>query len=574
MKAIKYFILRGFAIPELFAGIFVVSSCADLEYNEINVRDEAWTYEFPSNGVKNLVYDVYAQMFNEFESNYNGALRASATDEAVFASSLSAVHNFYNGAWSAANPFSDTWRISYRAIAEINTYLEKIEKVDLSEYEYDANYALMKQQYELFPYELRFLRAYFYFELVKTYGDVPLVTKTLNNAEANNVVRTPADEVFQYIIDECNAVAEFLPINYKNEPYNEIGRATRPAALALRTRALLYWASPLFNTNGNKERWLAAAQSAKQLIDHAEAWELKLANYKDLWGDNAFEGNSELIMGVGTGKTDSFERANYPVGVENGSSGNCPSQSLVDMYEYQSGENVGKTFGEVHPSSIDITAENPYNGLDPRFALTVVKNGDTWPTNSAQAATVETFHGGFNGAPKVNATPTGYYLKKYVDGAVITTYNNSTQRRHTWIIWRLSEIYLDYAEAMFNYYGDADNKGTLGMSANEAVNILRNRDDIQMPPFSGSDNWIAKYERERAIEFAFEDHRFWDVRRWKKGSQYFTKVQEAKLTRDGDGNITLARETVSRLWDEKFNLFPIPQSEIQKNGRLVQNPGW
>lgn len=561
-------------ILSLFAGALTISACSDLDYNEIVVRDETWTYEFPSNGVKNLVYDVYAQMFNEFEQNYNGALRASATDEAVFASALSTVHNFYNGAWSPANPFSDTWRISYRAIAEINTYLEKIKQVDLSEYQYDANYANMKLQYDLFPYELRFLRAYFYFELVKTYGDVPLVTKTLSNAEANNVTRTPADQVFQYIIDECNAVAEFLPINYKNEPYNEIGRATRPAALALRTRALLYQASPLFNTSNNKERWLLAAKSAKELLDRADGWDLKLANYKDLWGDNAFEANSELIMGVGTGPINTFERANYPVGVENGSSGNCPSQTLVDMYEYQIGTNAGKTFGEVHPGNINVTEESPYTDLDPRFALTVVKNGDTWPSNSAQASTIETYHGGFNGAPKVNATPTGYYLRKYVDGAVITTYNNSTQRRHTWIIWRLSEIYLDYAEAMYNYYGDADNPGETGMSANEAVNMLRNRADIQMPEFKGSDNWLSRYERERAIEFAFEDQRFWDVRRWKKGSQYFTKVQEAKLTREGDGTILLTRETVNRQWDEKFNLFPIPQSEIQKNGNLTQNPYW
>lgn len=565
--------MKKYIIP-LLSVTLLMTSCADLDYNEITVRDEEWTYEFPSNGVKNLVYDVYAQMFNEFEQNYNGALRASATDEAVFANSVSTVHNFYNGAWSAANPFSDTWRISYRAIAEINTYLEKLGQVDLSEYEYDANYANMKQQYDLFPYELRFLRAYFYFELVKTYGDVPLVTKSLSNAEANNVYRTPADEVFQYIINECNEVAEFLPISYVNEPYNEIGRATRPAALALRTRAMLYWASPLFNTENNKQRWLNAATSAKELLDHANGWGLRLAKYKDLWGDNAFEGNSELIMGVGIDNSNAFERANYPIGVENGASGNCPSQTLVDMYEYQSGENAGKTFGEVNPGNINVTEEYPYDGLDPRFALTVVKNGDTWPSNSAQALTMETFEGGFNGSPKVNATPTGYYLKKYVDGTVLTTYNNSTYRRHTWIIWRLSEIYLDYAEAMFNYYGDADAQGALGMSANEAVNILRNREDILMPEFKGSDNWITRYERERCVELAFEDHRFWDVRRWMKGSQYLSKVQEAKLTRDAGGNITLRRQTVNRLWNDKFNLFPIPQSEILKNGHLTQNTGW
>ncbi len=551
------------------AGMMSLAGCVDLDYNEATVTGEDWVYENPTDGVKRMVSDVYAQMFNEFDINYGGAIKASATDEADFANSLSDIHKFYNGGWSAANPFPDTWQRAYRAITEVHIYLEKIDKVDLSDYEYDSNYPNMVLQFGLYPYELRFLRAYYYFELARTYGDVPLVLKSLTNEEANNVTRTPVQDVFKFIVKECDEIAEYLPISYRNEPGAEIGRATRGAAMALKARTLLYAASPLFNKDNNQELWHEAAVSCKELLDRAGEWGITLSSYSSLWGHNA-NTNSELILGVNRGESNSFEMNNYPVGVENGSSGNCPTQSLVDVYEYKDN---GETFGQRHPGDINVTKENPYEGLDPRFAMTIVKNGDQWPTNSAQKITIETYEGGFNGAPKYNATTTGYYLRKYVDGNCVTTYNNPSTQRHTWIVFRLAEMYLDYAEAMYNYYGDADAKGDLGMSANEAINVLRNRSDIQMPEFTGSVGFMERYRRERMVELAFEDHRFWDVRRWKIGNSAFASVQGADL-KLVNGDVMLSRKAIARGWDDKYYLFPIPQSEIQKNPKLTQNPGW
>lgn len=562
MKHIRY-------ILTAIAALLVLASCTGLDYNEATVIDEQWVYANQKDGVKRLVSDVYAQIYNEFKNNFDGAIKASATDEADFANSLSVIHKFYNGGWSAAYPFPDTWKNSYRAIAEIHTYLEKADKVDLSEYEYTNEYENLLMQFDNYPYELRFLRAYFYFELAKTYGDVPLVLAKLTSEEANSVTRTPVQDVFRFIVEECDIVADHLPANYKNEPGAEVGRATRAAALALKARTLLYAASPLFNKTGDKELWLQAARAAKDVIDKAPLWGITLSPYAELWGDKAHM-NDEIILGVKRSESNDFEKSNYPVGVENGSSGNCPTQTLVDNYEYQ---DSGLTFGECHPGTVNVTAENPYDGLDPRFALTVVKNGDMWPSNGAQKISIETWQGGFNGMPKYNATTTGYYLKKYVDGNCVTTYNNSSKRRHTWIVFRLGEMYLDFAEAMFEYYGDADAKGDLGMSANEAVNVLRGREDIQMPLFTGSDNFTERYRRERMVELAFEDHRFWDVRRWKIGAEAFTNVQAAQFTLE-DGSLILSRKTLERRWDEKYNLFPIPQSEIQKNPALGQNTGW
>ncbi len=558
----KLYKLLACALPTALA----FSSCVDLEYSEENSRDEKWTYEYFGDGIKGLVWGVYAQIYNNELENNSAYFFAGATDEAQYALENGAINNYVNGGWSIANPYSNIWTKSYTAISDIHTYLEKIDQADISEWEYNSDYQIWKQQLDNFPYELRFLRAYFYFELFKAYGDVPLVTTTLTNGQANSAVRTPEAEVVKFIVDELDAVAPYLPISYTTEVGSEIGRATRGAAYALKARTLLYAASPLHNPTGDKAKWAAAAEAAKYVIDHASDWGYKLSTYANLWGHDAFF-NSEFILGIGRGESNAFEKANYPIGVENGSSGNCPTQSLVDQYEYAE---TGKTFGETNPGSIDLANSNPYEGLDPRFGLTVVKNGDEWPSNGSQKKIMETFIGGFNAAPKYGATPTSYYLKKYVDGACVTTADNQTSRRHTWIAFRLGEMYLDFAEAAFYATGDA-NDATYGMSANDAVNVLRNRSDIKMPEFTENGAaWVERYERERLVELAFENHRFWDVRRWKKGAQYFKNIQVATISSD----LVLTRSTIDRKWDEKFNLFPIPQSEIQKNGNLTQNPGW
>lgn len=561
-----------YALPAVFA----LSSCVDLEYHEVSLRDEAWTYEFFNDGVKNMVWDVYAQMYNNELADNSTNFLASATDEAQYALEIGAVNNYYNGGWSTANPMSSTWTKSYTALAEIHTILENIDKVDLSDWKYNDNYDIWMQQLENFPYELRFLRAYFYFELFKTYGDVPLVTTTLTNGQANNMKRTPADQIVKFIVDELDEVAPYLPITYTDEPYAEIGRATRAAAYALKARTLLYAASPLHNPTGDKSKWEKAALASKYVIDHAKTWGLSLGSYSANWGNDAFF-NKELIFGLGRESDNSFEMANYPVGVENGSSGNCPTQSLVDQYEFQDN---GQTFGERYPGETINLTTNPYEGLDPRFGMTVVKNGDEWPTNGTQKKVIETFVGGFNAAPKYGATPTGYYLRKLVDGSCVTTADNQVKRQHTWVVMRLAEFYLDFAEAAFHATGHSNtsvalvngNEVDLGMTANEAVNVLRNRSDIQMPEFTeDGDAWVKRYERERLVELAFENHRFWDVRRWKKGAEYFKNISVATIT---DGGNTLVRSTKTRSWDEKYNLFPIPQSEILINSNLGQNEGW
>ncbi len=561
--------IRNIILSLLTSSICV--GCVDLDYTEVTTNDEEWVYQSPVYGIQRLVTSVYARIPNGIDKNFeggSGATFAAACDEADCALSNSNVRKFYNGGWSPINPFSYTWENSYKAIAEANNFLEKLDKIDLSAYENNNDFQAMKNKFELFEYEARFLRAYFYFELVRTYGDVPFTLKSLTNEEANQLSRTSAIEVMDWISKEMDQIAEFLPITYATELNTDIGRATKPMCLALKARTLLYKASPLFNTSNNRSWWLDAARANHDLLTRAERWGIKLGKYSALWGPDNGDG-CEIIFAEKQGALSSWEQYNYPVGVENGNSGMCPTQTLVDAYEYRDSE---ESFGSRNAMpTINLTTTNPYENLDPRFEMTIVKNGDMWPNYNSNP--IEIFEGGLNASPLTNATQTGYYLKKYCDPNVNISTNNSTTTQHSWILMRLGEFYLNYAEAMFQYYGDANAKGEFTMSANEAVNKILDREDVQMPHWTDSNNWLERYERERMVELAFEDHRFWDIRRWKQGEQQ-KMINVASLHKDANGNLIMSRSTIKRDWNEKFYFFPIPFSELNKNKNLTQNPGW
>lgn len=195
--------------------------------------------------------------------------------------------------------------------------------------------------------------------------------KTLSPEEANQMPPTSALTIMDWIVEEMDAIAEYLPITYKDEPDPDIGRATRVMCLALKARTLLYKASPLFNTENNREWWLDAARANYDLLAHAAGWGVALDNYALNWGTANGDGK-EAIWVTKQGSISSWEYYNYPVGIENGGSGMCPTQTLVDCYEYNDG--TGETFGERYADEvINITQENPYANLDPRFALTIVK---------------------------------------------------------------------------------------------------------------------------------------------------------------------------------------------------------
>ena len=570
-------------INKLFQGALIVlalASCNDkMNYNEYNIYGKDYiTKNF--HNVGGFMTDIYNTVDYDFGNYSGGAMQASATDESVYSKLGNSIEDFYNGAWSATNAKGSVWNSMYAGIKTCNHVLGQMQGLDFEELKLNADYGAQMHRYENYKYECRFMRAYFYFALVRQYGGVPLVTSELPAKVVNTLSRNSSDEVFDFIIKECNDIQDKIVADYSNlgqfsTGTEESGRADRLAVLALKARAALYWASPLFNTSNDRERYHDAARYTKELLDAAEARGKGLtAHYNDLWAAKSFNTPTiakEIIFGRRYFKNPTgdnlVESNNYPVGIEGGSGGNCPTQNLVDAYDM-------KTTGlSINETGSGYDAAHPYKDRDPRLTATVAVNGDQWPTYSG-ATPLETFQGGVNGEPLTGATPTGYYLKKFCNGAISLAGNGKVKEScHTWRTFRMGEYYLNYAEAVFKYLGSADaTTAEFPMSAREAANKTRRR--VGMPDLSSSGDFWTRLCNERFVELAFEGHRFWDVRRWKEADRYFKEIYEMKLTKDSDGNISYTRRKVERGWDDRMYLFPIPQTERMKNGNLLQNPGW
>jgi len=579
----------------IFCGLLaltLVSSCSDnMDYNETNIKDRDYiTQTFEKVG--GFMTDIYNHLDYDFGQHYGGAMLASATDESVFSKAGGSIETFYNGSWSPTNSQGSLWSDMYDGIRTCNEVLKNFQELTFDAYKYNADYPQQMFRYQNYKWEARFCRAYFYFNLVRQYGGVPIIDMDMNAEDVNNQPRKSSDEVFEYIISECDAVKDSIVKDYGSLGSYTLtspddGRANDLTVMALKARAALYWASPLFNPKGDKERYHQAALYTKALLDSCERRGMHLdKNYADLWSTKNYsdaDKKSEIIFGRriygsagSSGEDNTVEKYNYPIGIEGGSSAsNCPSQNLVDAYEMQkSGKGISET-----GSGYD--AANPFAGRDPRLALTIAKNGDTWPTASAYKSVLQTYEGGINGEPLVGATPTGYYLRKLCHGDIdLRAKSKKKGDFHTWVTFRMGEFYLNYAEAVFKYLGNATaTTSDLPMSANAAIDKVRER--AGMPDFPSNisaDNFWKKYTNERFVELAFEGHRFWDVRRWKEAPTYFKNIREAKITKNDDGTFSYRIETVTREWDDKYYLFPIPVSVMLKHQQYgkawEQNPGW
>ena len=556
---------------------FLFASCSDqMDYREYqNYQKDYIQLNFSNVG--GLISNIYAQLDYDFGS-YDGAMLASATDEAVYAWGSNPIHDFYNGAWSPSNAKNSIWNSSYTAIQDCNLFLEEYLGLTFPELKLNDDYQAQMFRYNNYENEVRFLRAYFYFNLVRQYGDVPFFTSMITAEEVNSLTRTPYQQIIEFIVDECDAIVDKIPLDYTAlgsmaiPGSQENGRANKVAVMALKARTLLYAASPLFNTDNDQNLWQRAAVANKAVIDISIANGYKLANYTQLWGPNNWQSDEAIFVRRITESNGSniLESRNFPVGVEGGNSGNTPSQTLVDAYQMKA---TGKFWNE-KGSGFD--PNNPYVGRDPRFNMTIVKNGDTgWPSYNTNP--IQTYFNGRNGEPLSGATPTGYYLKKLLDSSIDLRPGRETRSRHSWITYRLGEFYLNYAESVFKFLGSADAVSSVfPMSAREAVNVVRGRTGVEMPALEvglNNDDFWTQYTNERMIELAFEGHRFWDVRRWKEGDK-FREVDLMKITRNPDGTYNYNRETQNRLWDDKMYFFPIPQAELLKNDNLTQNPGY
>lgn len=554
MKMKKYIMMA--CVPFLLAG-------CSLDFDESNGDTKEIAYSYYDNLAKLVTY-VYSFLPTDLNRN-SGAMMESATDNAVYSWENNSINNIYNDVWSPIKTIDTGWNY-FNAIRSANSFLENFDIEVLKKFEFNDDYDAIMAKATLFPYEVRFLRAFYFFELAKRYGSIPMLTKTYEPEEMNSVVPSSFEEVIGFIVEECDQIAHELPVDHRNYR-GETGRATKGAVLALKSRALLYAASSLHNATGDKSKWEAAARAAADVIN-MEKYNLVSITTDPLYsknGANDILSSPQLIFERRDGNlTSSFEARNEPMGYEGSQGGNTPTQNLVDAFEMKTGEAFDWNNSR-HVQNIYVDASGNQT-RDPRLYLNVLHNGSTWLKK-----TVETNEGGVNTGMD-GATKTGYYLRKHMNELVSLDPVRPLEKEHHFPLFRYAEILLNYAEAMYEWGGADVPLEKCSLTARQALNLVR--DYAGMPHVTETgEAFLKKVRNERRIELAFEDHRFWDIRRWKIG-EVVKDIYGVRIIGSGT-SFTYQRVLVEQhKWDDKMYLFPIPQKEMYMNPNLKQNPGW
>jgi len=585
----------------------LISACSDFLDPEVitNIKeDEIWTFD-RTIARANAVYTFLPNGFNKFTSgdtnNPNWAMMSSATDESEHTLETNPVQKFNTGSWTPMDNPDNAWSRCFQGIYTANMYLANSDtsKVMMDHLKYDptryAEYRLDIAQIVQSWYEVRFLRAFFYFELIKRYGGVPIITEPVTvQSDFTKFPRNTLSECVNFILNECDTVANHLPAVYSDE--NDMGKITKGASLALKSRLLLYCASDLFNdpswaggyphpelislTDDGKsrsDRWREAAEAAAAVMQLMDQGIYGLnEDYPSLFVAPGSYTSKEVILARRLAAQNNFEKNNYPVSYDLGNSGTAPTGNLVDDYEIISGSG-SVPFDWNNPDH----AASPYRNIkinnikrnrDPRMGFTVLVDSATF-----KGQTIEVWNGGkdWRGVPK--ASRTGYYLRKYVDPN-LNLLNNQTSI-HSWILIRLGEIYLNYAEAVCEWTKDPNAiVGGVSLTARQAVSKIRNRS--VMPSVTAAvgasyDLFMNQVRKERRIELAFEDHRFWDVRRWMIAPEVLgAPVTGVEITKSQEGAYTYKPIVVeNRVFEPKMYFYPIPQKELTI-AQWEQNPLW
>lgn len=514
---------------------------------------------------------VLWEAYSYLPDGFGGLWREAATDVAEATSEGASSQVFNLGIWNQFTNPDNVWAQNFRGIDQANRFLKNKDRIDISHIKANSTptdstaYKNAVNNIKFMEGEALFLKAFFYFELIKRYGGVPIIEEPLdyNNAATwKNLQRSSLDACVKYIVALCDKATTILPISTASYSWYEDGRVTYGAVKALKARTLLYAASPLYKSAGTTATWAEAAAAANDVIA-LKQYTLN-STYAPLFGaSNATL--KEIIFKRRYGSINWFEYNQFPISFvgSNGASF-APTQNFVDQFEVGTGA-ASVPFSWDNPAH----AAAPYTNRDTRFAATVVFNGATF-----KGVTIQTYTGGNNGLPKQNASKTGYYLGKWVNSSIDLV--NNTSAFHTWSYFRYADILLMYAEAMMNAYGADVNPdpAVYQYTATQAFNLVRNRAKVAQLA-AGALNQ-SRIEKERLIELSFEDQRFWDVRRWGKGTEYFAApVNRMVITNDIDnGTLTYeVKKLEDRVYLPKMDWYPIPQSEITKTG-WAQNAQW
>ncbi len=586
----------------LCSTLVLSTSCSDyLTYDENRAYSDemvwsSYTY------INRAMAAIYEKLPGTFMYVGSGFLDAT-TDNAEHLDQSTDNNLFNIGAISPYNAVNSGWDDSFNGIRLANTFINNIDTVTLYTEQYDMSTREAHQRaVERYRGESRFLRGYFYFELFKRYGQIPIVDDWVSDVEPVDLSRQSIADVVAHINNCIDDAIPYLPtkaqLNTNSEYSSTLGHAILGAAYALKSRTYLYAASPLFSEEGSEqseEYYNLCVENSLVLINDV-TYSL-VGSYADLFeanGSTAFS-NSEVIFDRRSGTGYSLETNNQPVGFYGGLGKTNPTQDLVDAYEMTD----GTTFDWDNATH----AANPYADRDARFYATILYNGC-----SMLDRTVETFEDGFDATnSQRDGSRTGYYLKKFIDTTIDLT--DPSGKRHYWPVFRLAEIYLNYAESMNELYGpysDPEGNGLTALAALNKVRVRAGQPSLNAITANISQDYLReKIRNERRVEFAFEDHRHWDLRRWKAGSGTLNgAIHGVKIVRDVDSDNPISTEETTideesgesivtvtltpsynytyelfeveqRVFDESYMyLYPIPSEETLWSQPMEQNPGW
>ena len=506
-------------------------------------------------GFGRAFYTPIGYGFGMIDSN----IFATASDEAQQTSAQSNVIYFNKGMLNEnVNPLFTYYRNYYEGIRAANFFLDYVKDGKGEEMlAHNRNLVTDKVNYERdlqslawFKAEAHVARAYYYSELAKMYGGVPIIESHVD--DGTMIARSSYEEVVDYIVREVDDYKGELASNWDKFKDRE-GRFTLGVALAIKARTLLYAASPLHNPNNDVKKWEKAAAAANELIQHDSLNYSLDASYASYFvGQNPLT-SPETIYAVRRSQSNNMEKNNYPIATQGGKSGATPTHNLVAAYEYT---------GTPDPS-------NPYANRDPRLAASVVTNGSTW-----NGRTIDQSAGGSDDMSAANASRTGYYLKKFLTDNLNLQQGQVAQ--HNWVAYRWAEVLLNYAEAMNEAYGPDAVPAGFAMSARQALQQVRDRASTKLPRViaSDKDSFRDAVKHERRVELAFEDHRYWDLLRWKDAMDVLNKpVLGVAVTKTSTGWSYEVQEVATRTFYERNYYLPFLRSEIENSGNtLEQNP--
>lgn len=504
---------------------------------------------------------------------------SQASDEAVSGTSNSSIRYLNQGLFhdhsdrvAAINDIRDIWARAYAGIRVTNVMLAKLPNVPWT----------AVQSPKRIEGEMHFIRAFLYFELIKRFGGVPLIERAYGVNENLDIPRNTYQQCLNLILADLDNAEANLPEDYDNANY---GRATIGAAKALRARALLYAASKLNNESNDLSKWAAAAAAAKSVMDMNK---YTLQNtYSDIL--NVAESPEYIMIKIRGPRANSENKivdfAQSPgSGAISGSMN--PTQNHVDLYEMKNGKAITDPTSGYNPQA-------PYANRDPRLGFNVLYNDQTWQgrklemwyteTTNSSGQKVITYSRDWNATNPIY-TATRYYCRKYWPEPYIR--NVAGTALLNFVYFRYAEVLLNYAEAQNEAVGpDA--------SVYAAINQIRSRgrgvasvpvaERVDMPDLPAGltqEQMRARIRNERAVELAFEDHRWYDIMRWKAGPEIVAQpVYGMNILKNANGTFTynkvLLPNTFQKVFLDHMHRYPIPRTEINKsNNILIQNPGW